>query len=38
LGTAYGHVSSSLSASASNYTKTDQGIAGQVGLIFRGLR
>jgi hypothetical protein len=38
LGAAYGHVSSSLSASATNYTKTDQGITGQVGLLFRGLR
>ena len=38
LGAAYGHVSSGLSASATNYTKTDQGITGQVGLIFRGLR
>ena len=38
LGAAYGRVSSSLSASATNYTKTDQGITGQVGLIFRGLR
>jgi hypothetical protein len=35
---AYGHVSSGLSASATNYAKTDQGIAGQAGLIFRGLR
>ena len=38
MGAAYGHVSSSLSASATNYTRTDQGIAGQAGLIFRGLR
>jgi hypothetical protein len=38
LGAAYGHVSSSLSASATNYAKTDQGITGQVGLLFRGLR
>ena len=38
MGAAYGHVSSSLSASAANYTKTDEGIAGQAGLIFRGLR
>ena len=38
LGAAYGHVSSSLSASATNYTKTDQGITGQVGLLFRRLR
>jgi hypothetical protein len=38
VGAAYGHVSSSLSASAWNYTKADQGIAGQAGLIFRDLR
>jgi hypothetical protein len=38
MGAAYGHVSSGLSASATNYTKTDQAIAGQAGLIFRGLR
>jgi hypothetical protein len=38
MGTAYGHVSSSLSASAANYTKTDEGIAGQARSIFRGLR
>jgi hypothetical protein len=38
LGAAYGHVSSSLSASATNYAKADQGITGQVGLLFRGLR
>lgn len=38
VGAAYGHVSSSLSASARNYTKADQGIAGQAGLIFRDLR
>jgi hypothetical protein len=38
LGAAYEHVSSSLSASATNYSKTDQSITGQLGLIFRGLR
>jgi hypothetical protein len=38
MGAAYGHVSSSLSASAANYAKTDEGIVGQVGSIFRGLR
>jgi hypothetical protein len=38
MGAAYGHVSSSLSASATNYTKADQIITGQVGSIFRGLR
>ena len=38
MGAAYSHVSSSLSASAANYSKADQAIAGQAGLIFRGLR
>jgi hypothetical protein len=38
MGAAYGHVSYGLSASATNYTKADQGTAGQVGWIFRGLR
>jgi hypothetical protein len=38
VGAAYGHVSSGLSASARNYTKADQGIAGQAGLLFRDLR
>ncbi len=38
MGAAYEHVSSSLTASAENYTSTDQAIAAQAGLIFRGLR
>jgi hypothetical protein len=38
MGAAYGHVSSSLSVSATNYSKADQGVAGQAGLILRGLR
>ena len=38
MGAAYGHVRSGLSASATNYAETDQHIAGQAGLIFRGLR
>lgn len=38
IGAAYAHVSSSLAASAANYTNTDQAIAAQAGSIFRGLR
>jgi hypothetical protein len=38
MGAAYGHVSSSLAASAANYTSADQAIAARAGLIFGGLR
>lgn len=37
-GAAYGHVSSSLAASAANYISADQAITARAGLIFRGGR